>query len=571
LALPGQRTFAGAFSQAVDQACREREVDQRGLADAIARIQYRARAYGPDRDELIRRSGRSWESRISAWKSGQRLPGSEADLRAALRVIAPGTLASDWLDLWQQARRQRRERLSGPGRGQSAAAAAAAGPGLAEGHHWRVSAGETSPGASTPFLFTGRGTAISAITAWLNDPDGARVCVVTGDPGSGKSAVLSWFALQDDPGDRRRFRDRHDYPRLPEGAIAAAVHARGRDLTGIVQDIARQVGVTARDIESLAQALAERGRKIVVLLDAADEAEGAERQLVPKLVLPVVRGWASQPLRLLLGARQHIARRLPASVASVNLDDPRFVDDGDLRTYITRVLSGPQAHAPGWAADAKRLGRVAAAVARHAARSYLVAQLVAGAVVERGELPSPDQPFPHDVAEAMQYYLAALPLDQLEAEDLLGHWPSPADRGCRPACGRPWPAGSQDGRPMTPPVPSRIFSTARWLLSSRCPGHRDPRAPDQARPVTGSSTMPWMTMWPAPRRSSRAPRGRGDRGARPSRPACWPLSPSARTAPVTGRPPIRISGGISQRTRSGQVCLPNWWTTPCSCSAAIPA
>ena len=415
--MPDQRTFAGAFSRAVEQACWEREVDQRGLADAIARIQYRARAHGPERDDLIRRAGRSWESRISAWKSGQRLPSSEADLRTALRVIAPGTLASDWLDLWQQARRQRREQPRGPGRGQPTAPAA--GPGPAEGHHWRVSAGETSPGANTLFLFTGRVTAISAITAWLTDPDGPRVCVVTGDPGSGKSAVLSWFALQDVPGDRRRFHDQHDYPRLPEGAIAATVHARGRDLSDIVQDIARQVGVAARDIEGLARALAERGRKIVVLLDAADEAEGADRQLVPKLVLPVVRGWAGQPLRLLLGARQHIARRLPASVASVNLDDPRFVDDGDLRTYVTRVLSGPRTHAVGWEADGKRVARVAAAVARHAARSYLVAQLVAGAVVERGELPSPDQPFPHDVAEAMQYYLAALPLDQLEAEDLL--------------------------------------------------------------------------------------------------------------------------------------------------------
>lgn len=208
--LPGQRTFAGAFSRAVEQACREREVDQRELAHAIAWIQHRSRAHGPEREELIRRSGRSWESRISAWKSGQRLPGSEADLRAALQVIAPDTQASYWLDLWRQARRQRQEQPPGPDRGQLTAAAA--GPGLSDGHHWRVSAGETSPDTSTPFLFTGRATAISAVTAWLTDPDGQRVCVVTGDPGSGKSAVLSWFALQDAPADRGRFRDRHDYP-----------------------------------------------------------------------------------------------------------------------------------------------------------------------------------------------------------------------------------------------------------------------------------------------------------------------------------------------------------------------
>jgi AAA ATPase domain len=417
--LPEQRAFAGTFSRAVEQACRERDVDQRWLADAIARIQYRGLAHSPERDDRIRRASRSWESRISAWKSGQRLPASEADLRAALRVIAPGTLASDWLDLWKRARRQQREQPPEPDPGRDQPTAPAAGTGPAEVHHWQVSAGETAPGAGTPFLFTGRVSAIAAISAWLTDSDEPRVCLVTGDPGSGKSAVLSWFALQEALGDRHRFQDRENYPRLPERAITAAVHARGRDLTDIVQDIARQANVNARDVESLARALAERGRKIVVLLDAADEAENAERQLVPKLVLPIVRGWAGQPLRLLIGARQHIARRLPASVTSVNLDDPRFIDDDDLRTYVTRVLSRPRTHAASWATDGNRVARVAAAIARNAARSYLVAQLVAGAVVERGDLPSPDQPFPHDVAEAMQYYLAALPLDQLEAEDLL--------------------------------------------------------------------------------------------------------------------------------------------------------
>jgi hypothetical protein len=131
--------------------------------------------------------------------------------------------------------------------------------------------------------------------------------------------------------------------------------------------------------------------------------------------------------------------------ASVNQDDPRFIDDGALRTYVTRILSRPRIHAAGWAADGKRIARVAAAVARHAARSDLVAQLVAGAVVERGELPSPDQPFPH-AAEAMQYYLAALPWIGSRPKTCSGRWPSPAGRGYRSTYVRPWLAGSQEGR-----------------------------------------------------------------------------------------------------------------------------
>jgi hypothetical protein len=152
-----------------------------------------------------------------------------------------------------------------------------------------------------------------------------------------------------------------------------------------------------------------------------------------------------------LGAQREPIRDAPVLVirppaASVNLDDPRFIDAGALRTYVTRILSRPRIHAAGWAADGKRNARVAAAVAppRRPLGPRGSAGSRGGGRTRRAAVARPA--FPHDAAEAMQYYLAALPWIGSRPKTCSGRWPSPAGRGYRSTYGRPWLAGSQEGR-----------------------------------------------------------------------------------------------------------------------------
>ena len=71
--------------------------------------------------------------------------------------------------------------------------------------------------------FTGRHRALAGIARWLDSPADARPVIVTGDPGSGKTAVLGILAALADP------RRRPTIPRdgLPPGAIP------GEDVIGV--------------------------------------------------------------------------------------------------------------------------------------------------------------------------------------------------------------------------------------------------------------------------------------------------------------------------------------------------
>lgn len=62
--------------------------------------------------------------------------------------------------------------------------------------HWAVKGRGVEVAAAAGWYFTGRTTALRDLTGWISQPaDDPRMRVVTGDPGSGKSAVLGRLVL----------------------------------------------------------------------------------------------------------------------------------------------------------------------------------------------------------------------------------------------------------------------------------------------------------------------------------------------------------------------------------------
>ncbi|MFE2561078.1 WD40 repeat domain-containing protein [Streptomyces sp. NPDC059352] len=116
---------------------------------------------------------------------------------------------------------------------------------------------------------TGTEAEATALLGWLTDPEAPRLCLVTGAPGSGKTALLGWFAKHGPrAGGRRR--------RTPRVLVPLA----GQSALGAAWTIADRLGVVASSPGELVQALATSearpsGRAVLLLTDLHAAAEPA--------------------------------------------------------------------------------------------------------------------------------------------------------------------------------------------------------------------------------------------------------------------------------------------------------
>ena len=316
--------------------------------------------------------------------------------------------------------------------------------GLALREHWDPRGRGVEHQVRPGWFFTGRDRILRELVAWLRaapQPSG-NVRVITGGPGSGKSAVLARLVTMSDP----RYRAGMPAPLaaddpvadLPDGAIDVAVHARKAATGSVVSALAAAVGMPRADLDGLIGALLLRHQPFTIAVDALDEAE--DPFALARMLRRLASETADTGVRLLVGTRpggpdRRLITALGVTVsgdpALIDLDASAYLSLDDLSEYVRRrlLLTGIP-RASGWP-DTPYRGRealaceVADAVARAAYPTFLIGQLASRALLLRGEPVGPDDPdwqqFPRTVAEAMDQYLASAgsQIEEGRVEDLL--------------------------------------------------------------------------------------------------------------------------------------------------------
>lgn len=252
--------------------------------------------------------------------------------------------------------------------------------------HWipRARGGALTRHARPADLFRGRRTALEEIRVWLSEtaaPTGTLV--VTGSPGSGKSAVLGRIVTTADPVAAAGLAPQDAEVRAEPGSVHCAVHAKGKTALEVAQEIARAAsaglperaaGLTAL----LGPALSGPSgppRRFAVVIDALDEAASADgaRAIIRDVINPLTRDPRTRSVRLVVGSRRHDGAGSPLlelidRARVIDLDARQYADDAGLVSYLDASLPAGRPRDVLWRS-------AVADIADRARGNYLKAQL----------------------------------------------------------------------------------------------------------------------------------------------------------------------------------------------------
>ncbi|MGW3282880.1 caspase family protein [Nocardia rhamnosiphila] len=277
--------------------------------------------------------------------------------------------------------------------------------------------------------FCGRHTVLRDINEWLTCSDTTRsLLAVTGDPGSGKTAVLGLIAALSHP-EYYRTVPVHTLAIPSEavpvpGTVGVAIYAQGLTTHQILHAIAAAAHLTSDTVGELIEALGERNTSMIVLIDGLDEAEDP-LHLIRTLLRPLL-DYPSTRIRLLVGTRSYLLHEFGLDRESaLDLDAPRYADMEALTTYAARVLVETTPDGVYSQQEPSAIWAVAAAVSERVAPSFLVARIVATTLAAAPNVTDPTDPawradLPTHAGDAMRRDLQSrLGKDAEKAEALL--------------------------------------------------------------------------------------------------------------------------------------------------------
>ncbi|TXJ76248.1 hypothetical protein E2C11_20875 [Streptomyces lavendulae] len=291
--------------------------------------------------------------------------------------------------------------------------AAAVDPGLDPLHFIsRASGAPQQQGLGQGCFFTGRVKQLKVIKQWLEDAGGPSLLVVTGSPGSGKSALLGVVACLAHPQLREvtaQITAVVDREARPEPMTdLAAVHARQRGPSEVLSSLATQLGLgdepsrgwtTRAVLDRIAE---QRDTPVTVVVDALDEAS-LDRTLLNDVLIPLARtrrraddketGKNPVLCRVLIGTRPwwdqygQLFDELDGNRQLVDLDKISVEQrTRELTDYLCDVLAASKVYSGVGVADLRKA--TAAAVAKrlgahHDRGAFLLASLFAHYLVHQ--------------------------------------------------------------------------------------------------------------------------------------------------------------------------------------------
>ncbi len=201
-----------------------------------------------------------------------------------------------------------------------------------------------------PRRFVGRVAALERLRSW---PQDASVCIVTGRPGSGKSALLAQFA--------GGF----------AGRAIVAVQARGKSAAAVAAEIGGALGVEFGSDGARTALTAAPAVPATVVIDSLDES--IDPALIADDVLLPLASVGEHTVRLVVGCRTSSLPPLAFAAEVIDLDDTAYLRQADVVDYAVSTLMNSAQYAEN-EADAHRIG---AAIARRARGSFAVTKVVA--------------------------------------------------------------------------------------------------------------------------------------------------------------------------------------------------
>jgi len=295
--------------------------------------------------------------------------------------------------------------------------------------HWLPRARGAGLSSDPGSYFSGRTAVLRSIVAWLDNPEADhRARVITGAPGSGKSAVLARLVVLSHPEHRQSIPTTgvHASTVPRQGSIHVAIHARNRDLPDIVAMLATELGWPhLSTADQLLDAIGADPKPRVIAMDGIDEANDPV-QLFKRLIRPLLQRSARLDVRLLLAARTPLIKELGSRAAIFDLDNPAFLVEDDLADYALKILLAqdePEVTTP-YRGNRELAVRLARAIARRASPVFLIARMAARSLASAQAPVSMSatawqQLLPDTVGQAFDAYLERFGEHESRVRDLL--------------------------------------------------------------------------------------------------------------------------------------------------------